>query len=173
MMSLNEYKLILRDILTPNTMVETVEDIPLEELYDRGYGVLLCDIDNTLLRLDERQLSLQKLQWLMRAKAIGFRVYFISNNSSHRRIERVGVQADVKGIHFAMKPLPFSTQTFAKENSILLSKAVFIGDKLLTDVITGNWLRCYTVLVDPLNKKTSLAKTLQRDIELGLIRLLK
>jgi HAD superfamily phosphatase (TIGR01668 family) len=171
--SWQEYKAVLRDMVTPNFMCESVEDIPLEKLFQKGFNTLLLDVDNTVLRMNERQLSLQKLQWLNLAQSMGFRAYFVSNNSSHRRIFRVSEQSGIKGIHFSMKPLTLSIRAFAKENGIIMNKSILVGDKLFTDVLAGNWLRCYTVLVDPLNKKTSLFKTIQRDVEMGIIRLFK
>ena len=48
-----------------------------------------------------------------------------------------------------------------------------VGDQLFTDVLIGNWLGANSVLVDPIDKRLSFFKTLQRQIELQLMRWLQ
>ena len=86
------------------------------------------------------------------------------------RIQRVSRQLEVFGIHFSLKPFVWSTRNFAKRMGFDLTRSIIIGDQLFTDVIMGNWLRSYTILVDPLDKKLSFVKTVQREIELFLLR---
>jgi uncharacterized protein len=90
----------------------------------------------------------------------------VSNNSNYRRIKRVADQVRAKGLFFALKPFPFSTRDLMKEHYIDPEKTLFIGDQLLTDVAHGNWLKMTTILVDPIGKKLSFIKTLQREVEL-------
>ena len=61
----------------------------------------------------------------------------------------------------------------ANKHNIDFKKTITIGDQLFTDVIGGNWCKTYTILVDPLDKKLSFIKTLQRELELFLIKKFK
>ncbi len=166
---IKDYFHIIKTLLQPNQICESVEDIPLEALRYKGYHVMFVDIDNTLVPYDKRSLSLQKMQWIEQVKSLGFTVYIVSNNSSHRRIQKIAEQMGVSGLYFSMKPFTMGIREFIKEHYIDLEKSLFVGDKLLTDIIAGNWLRTHTILVDPLDKKLSFFKTMQRDMELFLL----
>lgn len=165
-----QYLQIAKTLLKPDLLCESVEDIPLENLYYKGYRVLFLDIDNTLVSYEKHSLSLQKMQWIARAKSLGFSLFVISNNSSYRRIERIAKQMDVGGLYFSLKPFTLSLRELAKDHNITLEKSIFVGDKLFTDVLIGNWVKSYTVLVDPLDKRLSFFKTLQRDIEVFFLK---
>jgi HAD superfamily phosphatase (TIGR01668 family) len=164
------YWSIIKALITPSAMAETVDDIPLETLYKSGYRHLFLDVDNTLVTYGQTLVSLQKAQWVFQAKAMGFSVFLISNNSSHRRIVRVADQLELSGLYFAMKPFVFSLKEFAEDHQLDLKRCVVVGDQIFTDVVLGNWLRCHTILVDPLDKRVSFLRMLQRDIEVALLK---
>ena len=84
--------------------------------------------------------------------------------SSKRRIKKICTQADIKGTYFSCKPLPFTLRELAKKHFFSLKKTIVVGDQLLTDIILGNWLKSYSILVNPL-KKSSVIKMIQNDIE--------
>jgi len=164
--SLRNYTSILKELLLPSSLCDTILEIPYDQLYESGYRYMLFDVDNTLMSRDEKLLTLEFQNWVEKVKDFGFTVLLVSNNSSYRRIKRVANQLRVKGIHFALKPFPFSTRDLMREHYIDSEKCVFVGDQILTDVLMGNWLKMHTVLVDPIGKKLSFFKTLQREVEL-------
>lgn len=168
--NLNEYKELLRQLLTPDEICDAVEDINLDDLYARGFRTLLLDLDNTLMTYQQKELTLQKYNWVERLKIQGFRVFIISNNSSKRRVQRVAKQLMVDGMYFSTKPLVIGVKELAERHNIDVDRAIVVGDQVLTDVICGNWLGAHTVLVDPINKRLSFIKTLQREVELFLLR---
>jgi len=165
-----EYSQIIKTLLRPDAIYEAVEDIDVEHLYSRGYRSLFLDVDNTLMTYHQRQVSLQKVQWVHRVKPAGFKIILISNNVGFRRINKVCNQLELPGIYLAMKPFVFSLKEIAKDHEIDFDASVLVGDQLLTDVILGKWLKAYTVLVNPLDRKLSFVKTIQRDVELFLLR---
>ena len=168
-MKISDYIYIIKTLIKPNESQECVEDIHLEKLYSNGYQTIILDIDNTILRHDERVVTLQKLNWIEKAKTIGYRIYLFSNNSSYKRTKRIAAQLDLRGRYFALKPLTDSLKELAEEEFINLDKCLIIGDKLLTDVILGNWINGYTIKVEPLDKKSSFFRMLQGEIESFLL----
>lgn len=162
--SLSESIEICRQILLPNEHHDTIFSIQLEMLYNKGFRTLVLDVDNTLMSYDQKELNLDTLNWLQKSKNIGFNVFFVSNNSSKRRIKKICTQADIKGTYFSCKPLPFTLRELAKKHFFSLKKTIVVGDQLLTDIILGNWLKSYSILVNPL-KKSSVIKMIQNDIE--------
>ncbi|NDC82222.1 YqeG family HAD IIIA-type phosphatase [bacterium] len=157
---------LLRSLLTPNLVCRSLFDIPLESLSHSGYNAIWLDVDNTLLGAEDRDVSLNTQNWVLAAKSLGYSVVILSNNRRHYRIERICNQVDVDGVFRAMKPFPHSIRKVARQRQISLRRSIVVGDQLLTDVIVGNWVRAYSVLVDPMDKKLSLFKTVQREIEL-------
>lgn len=171
--ALDEIVGILKSLLLPHEMYEHVEEIHLETLYQRGFRTLLVDIDNTLMTYEEKRVSLEKLNWIVYAKALGFRVFAVSNNSDQRRIEIVCKQLEIKGLYFACKPFVWATQELAQDHFIDLKKTIIVGDQVFKDIAMGQWLRCYTILVEPIEVRFSLLKRVQRDIELYLLNKLE
>lgn len=157
-------------MLFPKAFYDSVFDIPISQLWTEGYRVMLFDVDNTLIPREEKLLTLQYLNWIEKVKDLGFTVLLVSNNSSKRRIRRVAKQCQVKGIYFSCKPLVYSTRALLKREGFTPKEAIFVGDQVLTDVAMGNWARLYTILVEPINKKLSFIKTVQRNIEIWLLQ---
>lgn len=167
---LQSYLSIIKNILVPNDITDAVINIDIDFLLEKNFKTLVFDIDNTLVPRSEKLISLNVLSWLEKAKAHGLNIYFLSNNSSKSRIEKICKQAEVKGFYFACKPLAYSLKDLAYRYQFDLSKTVMIGDQMLTDVVVGNWVGAFTILVDPLDKKLSFFKTFQRDLELRLLK---
>jgi len=160
---------ILKKLVTPNEVYESITDINLESLLKFGYNTVFLDVDNTLVTYHERQVNLQVTAWVNQVKSLGYHVYILSNNISKQRISHITNQLGVKGIYFACKPFTYSIRDFARHHKINFKKSIFIGDQLLKDVIIANWLHAYSILVDPLDKKLSFFKTGQRNFELYLL----
>jgi len=170
----SDYLEILKELLIPCEIEEALENISLEKLAAKGYINILLDIDNTIVPPDKKIINLEKINWINKAKTMGFDVYLISNNINKRRIRKISKELNIpKGLYFALKPFPFSVKDFAKKNYINLNKTVVVGDQLLTDVLMGNWFKSYTILLDPIDKKLSFIKTLQREVELFILKSIK
>jgi HAD superfamily phosphatase (TIGR01668 family) len=160
---------IIRRVIIPNYHYDTILDIPLNELYEQGHRAILMDVDNTILPRSKKEISLQMSNWVDTAKRIGYKVLFVSNNSSFRRINKVAKQVEVEGLHFACKPLIYSTRYLLKRHNLNPEKCLYLGDQMLTDVVMGNWNRMTTILVDPYDKRLSVIKAIQHEVEKKLM----
>lgn len=167
---LQRYRDLFEAVFAPNDVFETVEDIPVKDLALEGYRTIFLDVDNTLMTYDEREVTLQIVRWVQTLKSLEFDVYLISNNSSKRRILRVAKQLEVTGIYFALKPFSYALREWMKDHKINPKKSIIIGDQLFKDVVLGNWLRMYTILVNPIDIKKSFFKTMQREVELDILK---
>lgn len=167
---LKEYRSLLKQFFVPKAIKNNIRDIDLFPLFEKGYRHIFLDLDNTVLAMSERKISLKFLHWIEEAKVLGFDLYFVSNNSSHKRVESACVQAKLKGIYFACKPFIFSTRQLMKSIGTTPNKVIIIGDQLFTDVIMANILGSFSILVDPLDKKLSFFKTVQRQLELAIVQ---
>lgn len=163
-----EQRRIIRSLLTPQLRCAQLEDIPLQDLYDRGYLHLLLDLDNTLLSPRLRDISLRTLNWVNKAHSIGYDVCIISNNHDHYRVTRAAKQLGIRGLYRANKPGTIALRDYAKQYNIELKSSVLVGDQLLTDVLVANWVRAYSIWVDPMDRQLTFIKTLQKEFETWL-----
>jgi len=164
---------ILRDLFIPDEILERVEDISIETLYQNGYRYIFLDLDNTILPYDKRRLTFQKHNWVKSLVTFGFEVYILSNNLSYDRVHRACEELQINGLFFGCKPFPFALQEFVMDHQIDLRHSVLIGDQVFKDVVLAKWFRMYAILVDPLDKKVSFFKTLQRELEMKLVNFLQ
>ena len=160
-----EQRQLIKQLLTPSLCCEHIEDIPLHLLYDRGYDQLLLDLDNTILSPRHRDISLRCLNWVNKAQAIGFSVHIVSNNGDAYRVERAAKQLGIKGLYRAYKPFAGALRHYAKKEGIGLKSSVLVGDQLITDILVANWVRAYSVLVQPLDPQLSILKSIQKEFE--------
>jgi HAD superfamily phosphatase (TIGR01668 family) len=142
----------------PNIYVPHVKNIDYVDLKKRNKKLLCFDLDNTLDPADNitTEIDPDIASTLHCIEELGFHIYIISNNSISERVESFKKISGIDGVHFARKPF----QKTYKNNKIISSynknEVVFIGDKIVTDVIGGNLYGSTTILVDPLivkNKK--------------------
>ena len=168
--SLRAYRHYLNQLITPREIVKTLDHIDFDRLYQKNYRYIFFDVDNTLITPESTALSLQMENTLLSIKSKGFTIFLVSNNSSRKRIKRICVYLKVPGYFFAIKPFPYTAFDIAKQHQVDLKKTIVIGDQLLTDIIFSNLIHAYGIFVEPLNKNLSFIKTLQRELELKLIR---
>ncbi|QWT17085.1 YqeG family HAD IIIA-type phosphatase [Collinsella sp. zg1085] len=136
-------------IFAPHRYVASVEKINLHELKARGIRAILLDRDNTLVPLDCRCAPQSVVAWLHEARALGIKLYMVSNNIHRREVARSAHELDMGYICNALKPLPFALKRACKHLDVLPAEAVMIGDQLYTDVWSGNLAGAYTILVKP------------------------
>ena len=162
---INDIKVILQELLIPKESYEAVWDIDLETLKEKNITTLLLDLDNTLLSNQQRNLSIQHLNWLQKCKDNGFQLYLLSNNRSKKRVQRAAKQIECNGIYLAMKPFTFSTKQLINTYNINLKNCSIIGDQVFKDIVLGNWLKIHNILVEPIDKTMSLLVRSQYSLE--------
>ena len=165
-----DVKKIFRELLIPTESYEAVWDIELENLKEKNITTLLIDLDNTLLSNKQRLISVQHLNWLQKCKDNGFSIYLLSNNRSKKRVERAAKQIECVGIYLAMKPFTFSTHQLVQDQNLTLKNACIIGDQVFKDIVLGNWLNIYNILVEPIDTILPLYPRLQYTLERFLVK---
>jgi len=63
----------------PNEMAESLSQIDLDSLRQKGIKGIICDIDNTLLLYTDNEPKNNEKEWIDRAKKEGFSVILLSN----------------------------------------------------------------------------------------------
>jgi predicted HAD superfamily phosphohydrolase YqeG len=119
-------------LLIPRKTYNSIFDIPLKKLYALGTKGIIIDLDNTLTEWNNPELSGDTITWIERAKEIGFKLCFVSNNSDLRVREvaddliSIGTIGLIKAINTFNTDRGTKLATYAArciENEILMTRS--------------------------------------------------
>ena len=142
---------MLRQLLRPDWLLDrTLAELPLQDLLDQGIRGLVLDVDRTLLPRRQADLPESARRWLDVARQ-QLPIHLLSNNPSRQRIGRVAAALDLPFTTSAGKPRRAALRRVLTQLALPHRQVALIGDRLFTDVIAGNRLGLFTVLVKPIN----------------------
>ncbi len=151
--------------LKPDESLEKITDIDLEKLKQKGIKGLILDLDNTIVPWGEERPDKNIIKFVEKAKKEGFKLCLISN-APKNRVSACGKILGIPGIGFAKKPFPPSLRKAQKELLGLSAHEVaIVGDQIFTDILGGNMMGFYTILVEPITKKDFIGTKLFRLLE--------
>lgn len=150
--------------LLPNLHVDSVYDINLQELKQRGVKGIITDLDNTLIEWDRPDATPKLAEWLKKVENEGFKIIIVSNNNS-QRVEKFAAPLGIPFIHKARKPFHRSFKEAQRRMNLKPEEVVVIGDQLFTDVLGGNRLNLYTILVIPVAQNDEFWTRFNRKME--------
>ncbi len=144
----------------PTIYAESAYIVDFQTLYEKGYRVLILDVDNTLVPhgapADERAVA-----FFQKVQGIGFRTCIISNNHEPR-IKPFAEKVGSSFIFDAGKPAKKGFQKAMKLCGGTLENTVFMGDQLFTDVWGANRAGVRSILVKPIQKDTEIQIRMKR-----------
>ncbi|MFM7733172.1 MAG: YqeG family HAD IIIA-type phosphatase [Cyanobium sp.] len=144
---------MLRRLLTPDLLAAgTLAQLPLEALLGRSEPIraLVLDVDGTLLPRRQASLPASAELWLRQARE-RLPIHLFSNNPSRRRIGGVAELLDLPYTTSAGKPRRSALRRVLAELGLPAQQVALVGDRLFTDVLAGNRLGLFTVLVRPID----------------------
>lgn len=137
--------------LVPDHRVDWVTEISTAHLLEIGVEVLLIDLDNTLTTWRGVTVDDKTRDWVSLVQEAGFKVGLVSN-ASFRRLSPHGKFLGVDDLFpRATKPRVGALRKAMQRFGVEAHQTAMIGDQLFTDVLAGNRLGVYTVLVTPLD----------------------
>ena len=151
-------------IFFPQIIFNSVQEIDFDFLRSRGIKGLIFDIDNTLVKPNEKQLGDKVLKWLKELEDCGFRLCILSNSGKRRSLEFSG-RFSLNAIHGAGKPLKKGFLKTLKFLGLERSEVCMIGDQLFTDVLGANRLGIYSVCTRPITTDEPFTVKLKRPLE--------
>lgn len=159
--------------IRPRERASSAHAVDYGRLWETGIRALLFDLDNTLARWRAGTPPQETAELLTGLRQKGFKLAVVSNGRLSRNPEvleyfsRLGVPV----IWPAAKPLPTGFNRALKLLGARPGQTAVIGDQLLTDVLGGNLLGLYTVLVEPLDlRRESMGTRLNRALERFILR---
>jgi len=136
----------------PDVMLQSLQEMDLQALKDKGIQGIAFDIDNTLVP-HGKEATPEAISFIHQLSENGFLVCLLSNNHEER-VTPFAKAVSCYGVWDAGKPLKKAFDRAAACMGISLQKMAFVGDQLFTDVYGSRRAGCWTVFVKPLDKTT-------------------
>lgn len=148
----------------PKLISGALSEIDLLALWEEGIRGLIIDLDNTISPWHQNMVTPEADLFIKAALQHGYQVSILSN-SSYKRTKEI---ADVYSIAFiapAYKPAKYAYAKAFSSMGLRGKEVAVIGDQIFTDIIGGNRMGCYTILVPPLLKKEFIWTKFMRRLE--------
>ena len=139
---------------TPKIVIKKFFDLDFNKLYEKGYRIIISDLDNTLAPYTMNEASSELVNEIRKIKEVGFKIYLISNNKE-KRIKLFKEMLEADGyLSGAKKPNPKRLECYLQEMELDKTKIIAVGDQLVTDILCFNRLNLQSVLVKTIDSKT-------------------
>ncbi|WP_267383477.1 YqeG family HAD IIIA-type phosphatase [Cyanobacterium sp. uoEpiScrs1] len=142
-------KLLQPDLVLGDTILGLTPEI----LIHYNIKGLVLDVDETLVPLKQSQVSQELEQWIETIKQVT-PIWLVSNNLSEGRISRIANTLTLPYLLGAVKPSRRKLRQAVQSMKLPVSGVAMVGDRLFTDVLAGNRLGMFTILVKPMADTT-------------------
>lgn len=148
----------------PDLLITKLDAINAEVLEKHQLQAIIVDLDNTILPWRGKDIPDKTKQWFQLNIQAGIKFCIVSNNSS-RRVSRLAGDLGIPAISRAAKP---RRKNFRRALMVLDSapeNTAVVGDQIFTDVLGGNRMGLFTILVSPITKYEFIGTRLVRKLE--------
>ncbi|HCJ78763.1 MAG TPA: YqeG family HAD IIIA-type phosphatase [Desulfotomaculum sp.] len=157
------------EIFYPRLFISSLPELDLKHLLKLGLKGILLDLDNTIIMRGTESCSPEIIDWLNELQGCGFKLCIISNNKS-ARVKMLAGELKVPAVYYAFKPFKRAFYQALGLIKTAPEETAIIGDQIFTDILGGNRLGLFTILVVPLNGKEHwLTRLINRRLEKALM----
>ena len=153
-------------LLQPDLILgKSVLGITPQVICDRNLKGLVLDVDETIVPVGRKQLDEDVQAWAKEIQTV-VPLSLVSNNVGYDRIRTIAEGMNVPFIAGAGKPSRRKLRKAADAMGLPFEQIAMVGDRLFTDVLAGNRLGLFTILVQPMLEPNSKdPKNLLRNAE--------
>jgi uncharacterized protein len=152
-------------LLRPARFCATVTEITVEDLRAAGIEAVLLDLDNTLVAWQRSEVPEEVFAWLAGLREDGIRLYLISNTRFGRRLKMLSERLGIPYVRRAWKPRKRGFVEAMDRLGVEPARTAMVGDQMFTDVLGGNRLGLYTVMVQPIARREFVGTRVSRLFE--------
>ncbi len=143
------------DLLQPNLILEdSVLGITPELLQRQRIKGLVLDVDETIVPVGRKLLDADVMAWAQAIKET-VPLSLVSNNTGQVRISQIADSLQVPFVASAAKPSRRKLRTAASAMDLPFEQIAMVGDRLFTDILAGNRVGLFTILVAPILEPNS------------------
>ncbi|NET57844.1 MAG: YqeG family HAD IIIA-type phosphatase [Symploca sp. SIO2E6] len=128
---------------------ESILNLTPDILHRKQLKGLVLDVDQTLVPMTTRAVSGELKQWVEEIRTVAA-LWLVSNNLSENRIGNIANSLDLPYILGARKPSRRKLKRAVEAMGLPVEQVAMVGDRLFTDVLAGNRLGMFTILVEPI-----------------------
>ena len=158
-------------VFKPKMYQKSIYDINYSILKKQNIKVIIFDLDNTLLGAYQEEPDDKLIKFINELKK-DFKIIVASNNTK-ARVKKVCDKLDCDYLYSILKPTKLMKKYFKKKFNYDFSETVIIGDQVVTDILLGNRLNIYTILVDPREDKDLKITKFNRFLEKNIMKRIK
>ncbi|MDB9305398.1 MULTISPECIES: YqeG family HAD IIIA-type phosphatase [Cyanophyceae] len=137
-------------LLQPDLILEgSVLNLTPEMIQQYRLKGLVLDVDETLVPFTVGVASPELQEWVEQIR-VSTELFLVSNNLSEARIGGIARSLNLPYYLGAAKPSRRKIRAALTAMNLPVQQVGMVGDRLFTDVIAGNRLGMFTVLVDPI-----------------------
>lgn len=145
-------------LLQPDLVLgEPILSLTPEILRRNNLKGLVLDVDETLVPMSLAEVS-EDLQIWVQTLRPSVSLWLVSNNLSQNRISRIAEALNLPYILGARKPSRRKLRQAVEAMDIPIEQVAMVGDRLFTDVLAGNRLGMFTILVEPMVDPAKVAQ---------------
>jgi hypothetical protein len=160
---MTQAKLLQPDLVLGHNILQLTPDI-LRHYQIQG---LVLDVDETLVPFKEKDVSKELEAWLKIIRS-DIPIWLVSNNISDQRIGSIARSLDLPYLLGAGKPSRRKLRQALESINLPAEKVAMVGDRLFTDVLAGNRLGMFTILVEPIVDPAQMSRYPIRNLEVWL-----
>ncbi len=161
------------DLFRPRLWLAAITDVDPEQLRARGVRGIVLDLDNTLVPYGSMAVPDEVRGWVQGVRAAGFPLVLVTNNRTRRTRDLAESLALPIAPGWA-KPTTSMFRRAMEMMGTIPAQTALVGDQLLTDILGGNRLGLFTILVTRLEgREFPTTRLINRTIERVLLRLLR
>lgn len=146
----NKAIMYLLNYLRPNSYVDNITKINIDQIQKQGFKMIMCDLDNTLVPHFTKMPTNDCIVFREKIREANILFVIVSNNS-FKRVSSFSkfIYAD-DFIYNAKKPLIRKISKMMQKHKIKSKDLLFIGDQFIFDIFAANRLKCKSILTLPI-----------------------
>ncbi|MEH2164910.1 MAG: YqeG family HAD IIIA-type phosphatase [Nostoc sp.] len=138
------------NLLQPDLIIEgSVLNLTPDIIQKYGLKGLVLDVDETLVPFTVGMASPELREWVEQIRT-STALCLVSNNLSEARIGGIARSLNLPYYLGAAKPSRRKIRAAVRTMDLPVHQVGMVGDRLFTDVIAGNRLGMFTILVEPI-----------------------
>ncbi|MEO1374664.1 MAG: YqeG family HAD IIIA-type phosphatase [Cyanobacteria bacterium J06635_10] len=142
---MNWNKLLQPDLILEGSILNLTPEI----IQQYGLEGLVLDVDETLVPVTIAFASGELLEWVNQIRPL-VKLWLVSNNISENRIGSIARSLNLPYYLGAAKPSRRKIRQALQQMDLPAARVAMVGDRLFTDIIAGNRLGMFSILVEPI-----------------------